>query len=68
MEKNLLNLELVNKIRVTLNKFEPRIKVKTVLPKLVGDKLNIELNYTYTLGGESISDTATIQLDIEESY
>lgn len=62
-----VNIDLANKIIVTLNRYEPRIRVSKVSPSIIGEKLNITLSYTYSLGGQTISDKATVQLDIEEN-
>tara|TARA_Y100000004_G_scaffold92406_1_gene103587 strand:+ start:204 stop:584 length:381 start_codon:yes stop_codon:yes gene_type:complete len=62
-----VNIDLANKILVTLNRYEPRIRVTKVSPTIINDKLNIDLDYKYSLGGQTIVDKATVQLDIEES-
>jgi len=50
-----------------LNSYEPRIKVKTIVPSYSGSgELRLKIDYNYFFGGEVIKDTALVSIDTEQ--
>ena len=65
---NLADTTVVLDLIETLNSYEPRIKVKTIIPSYSGSgQLKLKINYDYFFGGQVIQDTALVSLDSESS-
>lgn len=73
LQKNLFEFNQIiisnigNDIIQTLNTYEPRIKVNSVIPNFQSGNLDLEIKYQYYFGGTLLNDSTRIVTNLETS-
>ena len=73
LQKNLFEFNQIiisnigNDIIQTLNTYEPRIKVNSVIPNFDSGNLDLEIKYQYYFGGTLLNDSTRIVTNLETS-